>query len=335
MDFYSLGKLAALEKYAASRGQFRKQYQRARALLASGDTLFHNARDMGIHRQTMAPTLEEGALTPQNLNNLHSSTPVVYFAEKFPHGDPVGRVGGYALPGLSRAEGRRIPSGYRGRPDQASTWALADKPVPFQPRDTVIGGPGVRPQNLTGRRFPEYELAAGREIEPHLRERRLRFIEPDVFSRAMRDHQSAVNGTPEDSGEWQDLLRGVPRRLRKLSAAKQAVLEKTSEEKRRSHAPRTGPDHLKIKTVDGTKVRDDIDKDFTMGGNPSRYSYIPKGEMWVEKNLAPKDRVSTVVHEAIEHRLMKNKGMPYEKAHDEANKSDKKVRMLYEKVRQR
>lgn len=52
--------------------------------------------------------------------------------------------------------------------------------------------------------------------------------------------------------------------------------------------------------------------------------------MWVEKNLHPKDRVSTVVHEAIEHRLMKNHGMSYEKAHDEANKSDPKVRKLYE-----
>jgi hypothetical protein len=85
--------------------------------------------------------------------------------------------------------------------------------------------------------------------------------------------------------------------------------------------------------VDGTKVRDDIDTDFTMGGNPSRYSYIPKGEMWVEKNLSPKDRVSTVIHEAIEHRLMKNRGMNYETAHDEANKSDKKVRGLYEEVK--
>lgn len=108
---------------------------------------------------------------------------------------------------------------------------------------------------------------------------------------------------------------------------------KVAAELRRSHAPRTGPDKLKIKTVDGTKVRDNIDTDFTMGGNPSRYSYIPKGEMWVENNLSNKDRVSTVIHEAIEHRLMKNKGMSYEKAHDEANKSDKKVRDIYEKVR--
>lgn len=87
-----------------------------------------------------------------------------------------------------------------------------------------------------------------------------------------------------------------------------------------------GPDELKPMLVDGEKVRRHIDVDFTMGGNPSRYAYVPKGELWVEKNLSPADRMSTFVHENVEHRLMKDEGMSYNDAHGAANRVDGPLR---------
>lgn len=87
-----------------------------------------------------------------------------------------------------------------------------------------------------------------------------------------------------------------------------------------------GPDELRVVVVDGEYVRRHIDTDFTMGGNPSRYSYVPRGELWVEKNLSIADTISTIVHESVEHRLMKNSNMSYANAHALANQIDDEIR---------
>lgn len=92
-----------------------------------------------------------------------------------------------------------------------------------------------------------------------------------------------------------------------------------------------GPDALDVMVVDGEYVRRHIDVDFTMGGNPSRYSYVPHGELWVERILETNDTISTIVHEAIEHRLMKNAGLSYADAHAAANQIDADLRAAIEK----
>jgi hypothetical protein len=83
---------------------------------------------------------------------------------------------------------------------------------------------------------------------------------------------------------------------------------------------------VQVKEVDGGKVKVRHDMDFVEGGNSERYRFIPKNEVWVDKNLAPKERPFVKIHELIERARMK-KGEPYEKAHKVANEAEKAARL--------
>ena len=68
--------------------------------------------------------------------------------------------------------------------------------------------------------------------------------------------------------------------------------------------------------VHGRLVRDRIDVDFTMGGNPARYPrYVPSGELWIDAVLSPRDVAATVVHEVVETLAMQRGGLSYGRAH--------------------
>jgi hypothetical protein len=84
-----------------------------------------------------------------------------------------------------------------------------------------------------------------------------------------------------------------------------------------------------VYAVDGTYVRDKLDQDFTTGGNPGRYKYIPEDEIWVEEYLPEEDKVASAVHEIRECELMKGKHESYDEAHDKANSFERKVRKEY------
>ncbi len=79
--------------------------------------------------------------------------------------------------------------------------------------------------------------------------------------------------------------------------------------------------------VDGEVVRNRLDVDFTTGGNPGRYRYVPPGVIWVEQLLRPSDGVGVVVHEIIECQLMTRCAWSYSRAHDFANVLEKHVRV--------
>ena len=96
-----------------------------------------------------------------------------------------------------------------------------------------------------------------------------------------------------------------------------------------------GPDRLRIVPVDGERVRRDVDVDFTMGGNPSRYAYVPQGELWIGDNLSPPAAISTIVHESVEHRLMKHEGLSYDDAHEAANGIDAELRHVVDHAMER
>jgi len=81
---------------------------------------------------------------------------------------------------------------------------------------------------------------------------------------------------------------------------------------------------IKIFLVDGDKVRNAIDIDFTMGGHGCRYIYIPLDEVWIDaSNESEKEEV--IIHELTELGLMKQ-GINYNKAHDLANIEEYKLR---------
>jgi hypothetical protein len=78
--------------------------------------------------------------------------------------------------------------------------------------------------------------------------------------------------------------------------------------------------------VDGSVVRNEVDVDFTVGGNPAVYGYVPKDEVWVDHQRSPKDIACSLVHELTETWLMQHLSMGYDDAHDRANEVENRLR---------
>jgi predicted double-glycine peptidase len=76
-------------------------------------------------------------------------------------------------------------------------------------------------------------------------------------------------------------------------------------------------DGFKIFLVDGYKIRQFVDLDFTMGGHGYRYVYVPFDEVWIDdsnKSEIPE----VIIHETYEANLMKNR-IDYGRAHEQAS----------------
>lgn len=70
--------------------------------------------------------------------------------------------------------------------------------------------------------------------------------------------------------------------------------------------------------VDGGWVRENLDVDFTEGGNGYVKSYIPKSQAWIDDSMHRSEDEPVIVHEYGEINLRK-KGIPYERAHKAIN----------------
>ena len=91
--------------------------------------------------------------------------------------------------------------------------------------------------------------------------------------------------------------------------------------------PLGGQDTYMVWAVDGKTIRDHVDIDFTMGGNPARYGYVPLNEIWIEKvDGPPKDWACTLFHELVEDHLMWTENQSYSDAHDAASAVEQKLR---------
>ena len=88
---------------------------------------------------------------------------------------------------------------------------------------------------------------------------------------------------------------------------------------------------LEVWTVSGDKIRNDVDVDFTNGGNGGRYSYVPTDEVWTEAGHTPLDTKATACHEIVEFLAMRDEGLDYDGAHDRANEIEMKVRQMGDK----
>jgi hypothetical protein len=110
-----------------------------------------------------------------------------------------------------------------------------------------------------------------------------------------------------------------------------AQLQRDIDEKLRLEAPRikrlgyvTG---LPVYLVSGEKVRNEIDLDFTQGGNEAAYpGYVPATEIWIDDAMHVLDRIATVFHEIVERNLVLYGGVDYDDAHDIALEREKKFR---------
>ena len=80
---------------------------------------------------------------------------------------------------------------------------------------------------------------------------------------------------------------------------------------------------LPVYLVSGERVRNDIDIDFTQGGNEAAYpGYVPKGEIWIDDAMHALDRIATTFHEIVERNMVLFGGIDYDDAHEIACKRE-------------
>ncbi|MBF0553677.1 MAG: hypothetical protein HQK96_03885 [Nitrospirae bacterium] len=94
----------------------------------------------------------------------------------------------------------------------------------------------------------------------------------------------------------------------------------------------TDPEGNIIYEVDGEYIRQNIYNDFNLGGNDMAYpNFIPKGEIWIDKETIGGARETTIAHEVTERKEMFN-GKPYldksgkQGAHIDAIQAEKDLR---------
>lgn len=91
-------------------------------------------------------------------------------------------------------------------------------------------------------------------------------------------------------------------------------------------------DDIYIVEVDGEKIRDELEIEYTMGGHHYRYPEIDEREIWIEDDIAkPLDRVATIEHELTERLLMKFLGYSYDEAHKLASATEAILRKYHDK----
>ena len=82
-----------------------------------------------------------------------------------------------------------------------------------------------------------------------------------------------------------------------------------------------------VRELDGGTVRRAIDPLFIIGGHAKVYRYVPKGEIWLDAKMDPKEIPFHLIHEAVELKLME-RGIAYDVAHEYATAADKEIRRL-------
>lgn len=68
--------------------------------------------------------------------------------------------------------------------------------------------------------------------------------------------------------------------------------------------------------VDGNRVRSLYKTDYTEGGHGYVYRWVPKNQIWLEKDLDRWELPFILSHEYLELRLMRDEGIEYDKAHE-------------------
>ncbi|MGA7159662.1 MAG: hypothetical protein WBZ48_01585, partial [Bacteroidota bacterium] len=84
--------------------------------------------------------------------------------------------------------------------------------------------------------------------------------------------------------------------------------------------------------IDGDEVRRDIYPAYLYGGNPQRYPFIPRNEIWIDNAIAAEEFEYTVAHELLERSLMARQGMSYDDAHNRALELERTMRRADDSV---
>ena len=88
----------------------------------------------------------------------------------------------------------------------------------------------------------------------------------------------------------------------------------------------TTKDGIEVWKVDGYLVRNHYKTNFVEGGHDIVYKWIPKNEIWIEKDLHTTEIPYILIHEYVERSLMLNNKLKYNTAHKIAAKIEFKYR---------
>jgi hypothetical protein len=77
---------------------------------------------------------------------------------------------------------------------------------------------------------------------------------------------------------------------------------------------------IEVRLVEGDLVRAYYKTDYCEGGHGYVYRWVPRGQIWVERSLDRGELPYVVGHEYTELRLMRDRGMEYDPAHEIAAK---------------
>jgi hypothetical protein len=83
---------------------------------------------------------------------------------------------------------------------------------------------------------------------------------------------------------------------------------------------------IEVWVVDGNLVRSYYKTDYTEGGHGYVYPWVPKNQIWIEKAIDRQEFPYIAAHEYIEVRLMRDKHIDYDRAHEICSKVEFKLR---------
>jgi hypothetical protein len=83
---------------------------------------------------------------------------------------------------------------------------------------------------------------------------------------------------------------------------------------------------VEVWLIDGNLVRSYYKTDYTEGGHGYVYPWVPKRQIWVEKDMHRRELPYIVSHEYIELRLMRDEGLGYDRAHAICSRVEFKLR---------
>lgn len=83
--------------------------------------------------------------------------------------------------------------------------------------------------------------------------------------------------------------------------------------------------NIGIWIVDGKKIRDELDIEFTNFGQHYRFSYIPENEFWLDREASPNEKNYFIDHLLVEWKMMKE-GIIYTDAIIAADETELKER---------
>jgi hypothetical protein len=82
--------------------------------------------------------------------------------------------------------------------------------------------------------------------------------------------------------------------------------------------------------VDGTYIRDNINEEFTNFGINPRFKFIPKKELWIDKEYGKKDEIEFYLKNLLDEEELIKKGIDYDTAFENGDKIEKRLRKRYE-----